>query len=149
MINTGGYPKSIGKRSDQLNRRTRLKQPRSSESLLASFSILVNTVATSGDYQKYFKQNGKCYNHNLAPKIGYPATSSSMSTTVITKNLINADALSTVLFFLGSEKGMTLLYSINDTEDLIINIEGETRVSKNMNSIKGFTLKSFKNGIRH
>jgi thiamine biosynthesis lipoprotein ApbE len=62
---------------------------------------------------------------------------------------MNADALSTAVFVLGSEKGITLLYSINDTEGLIINIEGETRVSKNINSIEGFTLKSFKNGICH
>jgi len=62
---------------------------------------------------------------------------------------MDADALSKVVFVLGSEKGIALLDSLNDTEDFIINIEGETRVSKNIDSIEGFTLKSFKNGIRH
>ena len=72
-----------------------------------------------------------------------------MSATVITKNVIDTDALSTAVFVLGSEKGIALLDYLNDTEGLIINIESETRVSRNMNLIEGFTLKSFKNGIRH
>ena len=72
-----------------------------------------------------------------------------MSVTVITKNVMNADALSTAVFVLGAKKGIALLDSLNDTEGLIINIDGETRVSRNMNSIEGFTLKSFKNSIRH
>jgi thiamine biosynthesis lipoprotein ApbE len=62
---------------------------------------------------------------------------------------MDADALSKAVFVLGSEKGVALLDSLNDTEGFIINIEGETRVSKNIDSIEGFTLKSFKNGIRH
>jgi FAD:protein FMN transferase len=39
LINAGGDLKSIGQRSDQLNLRVGLQHPRSSESLLASFSI--------------------------------------------------------------------------------------------------------------
>ena len=148
MINAGGDLKFIGQRSDQLNLRVGLQHPRSSESLLASFSISGNADDTSGDYQKYFKLNAKRY-HILDPKTVYPATSGSMSVTVITKNVMDANALSTAVFVLGAKKGIALLDSLNDTEGLIINIDGETRVSRNMNSIKGFTLKSFKNGIRH
>jgi thiamine biosynthesis lipoprotein ApbE len=62
---------------------------------------------------------------------------------------MDADAFSKAVFVLGSEKGIALLDSLNDTEGFIINIEGEMRVSKNIDSIEGFTLKSFKNGIRH
>ena len=148
MINAGGDLKFIGQRSDQLNLRVGLQHPRSSESLLASFSISGNADDTSGEYHKYFKLNGKRY-HILDPKTVYPATSGSMSVTVITKNVMDADALSTAVFVLGAKKGIALLDSLNDTEGLIINIDGETRVSRNMNSIEGFTLKSFKNGIRH
>ena len=57
LLNAGGDLKSIGQRSDQLNWRIRLQHPRNSESLLASFPISGSAVATSGDYQKYFKQN--------------------------------------------------------------------------------------------
>jgi FAD:protein FMN transferase len=115
LINAGGDLKSIGQRSDQHNWRVGLQHRRSSEFLIASFSISGNSVATSGDYQKYFKLNGKRYHHILDPKTGYPATSGSMSAKVITKNVMDDDALSTAVFVLGSEKGIALLDSLNDT----------------------------------
>ncbi len=149
LINAGGDLKSIGKRSDQLNWKIGLQHPRTSESLLASFSISNNAVATSGDYQKYFEQNGKRYHHILDPKTGSPATTGSMSATVIAKNVMDADALSTAIFVLGSKKGIALLDSLDDIEGLIVDIKGVTSISKNMGSIENFTLKSFKDGIRH
>jgi FAD:protein FMN transferase len=149
LINAGGDLKSIGKRSDQLNWKIGLQHPRNSESLLATFSISGSAVATSGDYQKYFEQNGKRYHHILDPKTGYPATASSMSATVIAKNVMDADALSTAIFVLGSEKGIALLDSLNDVEGLIVDMKEEVSISQNMGSIESFTLKSFKNNIRH
>jgi FAD:protein FMN transferase len=149
LINAGGDLKSIGKRSDQVNWRIGLQHPRNSESLLASFSISGSAVATSGDYQKYFEQNGKRYHHIIDPNTGYPATTGSMSATVIAKNVMDADALSTAIFVLGSEKGIVLLDSLNDVEGLIVNIKEEASLSRNMASIENFALKSFKNGIRH
>jgi FAD:protein FMN transferase len=149
LINAGGDLKSIGKRSDQLNWRIGLQHPRNSESLLASFSISGNAVATSGDYQKYFEQDGKRYHHILDPKTGYPATTGSMSATVIAKNVMDADALSTAIFVLGSEKGIALLDSLNDVEGLIVNIKEEASISRNIGSIENFSLKSFKKDIRH
>jgi thiamine biosynthesis lipoprotein len=149
LINSGSDLKSIEKKSDQLNWRIGLQHPRNSESLLASFSISGKVVATSGDYQKYFEQNGKRYHHILDPKTGYPSTISSMSSTVIAKNVMDADALSTAIFVLGSEKGIALLDSLNDVEGLIIDIKKEVSFSRNMGSIENFSLKSFKKSIRH
>ena len=149
LINAGGDLKSIGQRSDHLNWRIGLQHPRNSESLLASFSISGSAVATSGDYQKYFEQKGKRYHHILDPKTGYPATTGSMSATVIAKNVMDADALSTANFILGSEKGIALLNSLNDLEGLIVNNNEKLSVSRNMASIENFALKSFKNRIRH
>ena len=149
LINAGGYLKSIGQRSDQLNWRIGLQYPRNSESLLASFPISGSAVATSWDYQKYFKQNGKNYHHILDPKTAYPATNGSMSAMIIAKNVMDADALSTAIFVLGREKGIALLNSLNDLEGLIVNIKEVLSISKNMASIENFSLKSFKNRIRN
>ena len=149
LINAGGDLKSIGQKSDQLKWRVGLKHPRSSEFLLASFPISGKSVATSGDYQKYFKLNGKRYHHILDPKTGYRATIGSMSATINVKNVMDADALSTAIYVLGSEKGIALLDSLNDVEGLIVDIMKEVSVSRNMGSIEIFSLKSFKKGIRH
>ena len=71
-------------------------------------------VSTSGDYEKYFMQDGKKYHHILDPTTGYPAESDLTSVTVVcrqgekTDGLLS-DGLSTACFVLGKEKGMQLL----------------------------------------
>ena len=71
-------------------------------------------VSTSGDYEKYFMQDGKKYHHILNPSTGYPAESDLTSVTVVcrqgekTDGLLS-DGLSTACFVLGKEKGMQLL----------------------------------------
>ena len=52
-------------------------------------------------------------------------------------------------FVLGSEKGIALIDSSNDVEGLIVDMKEEVSISQNMGSIESFTLKSFKNNIRH
>ncbi|MBC8283930.1 MAG: FAD:protein FMN transferase [Nitrospinae bacterium] len=146
LVNAGGDLRTIGKRSDNLSWKIGLQHPRKPESLLASLALSGKAVATSGDYQKYFELDGKRYHHILDPKTGYPSTKL-MSATVITNNVMDADALSTALFVLGPEKGIALLDSLKDTEGLIVNSNGKVSLSKNMNSLKEFSLKT--ENIRH
>ena len=72
-----------------------------------------------------------------------------MSVTVIVKNVMDADALSTEIFVLGSEKDIALLDSLNDAEGLIVDIKKGVSVYRNMGSIENFSLKSLKKGVRH
>jgi len=77
------------------------------------------SVATSGDYEKYFELDGKRYHHILNPKTGYPADSL-ISATVLNKNCTIADALATAVFVLGQSKGLRLIENLSGTEAMII-----------------------------
>ncbi|XQU70810.1 FAD:protein FMN transferase [Cupriavidus sp. H18C1] len=64
------------------------------------------SVATSGDYLRYFDSGGRRYAHTLDPRTGYPASHALASVTVLHRQCMMADALSTALTVLGPEAGM-------------------------------------------
>jgi thiamine biosynthesis lipoprotein len=139
FINAGGDLKAFGRRPDQTAWKIGLQHPRKPESILASFSLSAKAVATSGDYQKYFDQDGIRYHHILSPKTGYPVTGV-MSATVVTETVMDADALSTALFVMGVKKGLAFIDSLENTEGLIIDQDKSLYLSKGMKSLADFSI---------
>jgi thiamine biosynthesis lipoprotein len=76
-------------------------------------------VVTSGDYERYFEQDGRRYHHILDPHTGYPAAGPA-SVTVIAPSCALADALATAAFVLGPERGLDLLERTEGVEGLIL-----------------------------
>jgi thiamine biosynthesis lipoprotein len=105
-----------------------IQHPRK-DGLLAEVQVLNSAVATSGDYERFFIKNGKRYHHILNPKTGYPAEGV-LSATVIAKDPARADALSTAIFVMGTEKGMALIERLPDTEGIIVDENGVPHASK-------------------
>ena len=78
------------------------------------------SVVTSGVYERYFEAEGKRYHHLFSTTDGYPADNGLLSVTIITASSTDADALSTVAFTLGLERGKALIESIPDTEAIFV-----------------------------
>lgn len=86
------------------------------------------TFSTSGDYERYFEQDGVRYHHILDPATGQPARGT-RSVTIVTKAALWADGLSTGVFILGPERGMALVERLPDVEAVIVTAENQVLVS--------------------
>ncbi len=103
-----------------------VKHPRKDNEYLGVISLSQGFVSTSGDYERYFEQDGKRYHHIIDANTGYPAESGLISVTVVCDSGILSDALSTACFILGKEKSLTLLEKY---EAAAIFVDSELNVS--------------------
>ncbi|WP_207796573.1 FAD:protein FMN transferase [Sphingomonas oleivorans] len=64
------------------------------------------SIATSGDYRRFFDHDGRRYAHSLDPRSGRPIGNGLASVAVLHAQCMIADALATALTVLGREAGL-------------------------------------------
>lgn len=69
----------------------------------AVVSLSDKALATSGNYRKFYEEDGQRYSHIVNPKTGYPAQNTLLSATVMADNCGVADAYATALMVLGED----------------------------------------------
>lgn len=67
------------------------------------------SIATSGNYRKFYEVDGKKYAHTLDPKTGFPVQHSLLSATVVAEDVASADAYATVFMVIGEEKAFKFM----------------------------------------
>lgn len=133
VIAVGGSILLYGSKADGTNWNVAVQNPRGQDGEAMGVLSLSGTtnVSTSGDYEKYFMQDGKRYHHILDPSTGYPAESGLISVTVISDNGLLSDGLSTACFVLGKEKGPKLLETYG-AEGIFIDQNKKVTVTKGL-----------------
>ncbi len=130
IVNAGGDLKVGGKKFEK-PWTIGIQDPRDPEKSIAKISLTEGTIATSGDYEKYFMYQGKRYHHILNPKNGRPAEGC-QSVSVISNEAIFADAMATTIFVLGPEKGYSLCQTAKGMDCLIIDREGKIIITSRL-----------------
>ena len=67
------------------------------------------SLATSGNYRKYYEKNGIKYSHTINPATGYPAMSNLLSATIIADDCMTADAYATACMVFGLDRSIDFL----------------------------------------
>lgn len=121
FVNLGGNVVTLGSKLDGSPWRIGVQNPLDERGKhIAVIEVVDETIVTSGNYERYFMENGKRYHHIIDPKTGYPAEAGIISSTIVTDASIDADALSTSVYVLGLEKGMGLIESLENVEAVIV-----------------------------
>lgn len=123
LVNAGGEIFANGD-----NWKIGIQHPRKQNELLNTILLNGISVSTSGDYQQYFKKNGRRYTHIFNPITGLPANECE-AVTIIAKDGLTSDALSTGIFVMGTENGMRLIEKLADVEALIVDSTGSIHQS--------------------
>lgn len=82
-------------------------------------------IVTSGNYRKFFIEEGVKYSHTIDPTTGHPVKHTLLSATVIASNATLADAYATYCMVVGLEKSKRFLESREDLKGYLIYSEGE------------------------
>ena len=122
LINAGGNIRCIGTRVDGNPWRIGIRHPRQ-EGILGVIDVTEKAVATSGDYERYFMQDGMRYHHILDPRTGRPAQEC-QSVTILAPTAEMADVLSTSVFIMGTDAGMRFIEAQEGVEGMIVGRNG-------------------------
>jgi len=130
-IQAGGDLYVAGHRGDR-PWRLGIADPRAPDgAIFARVDLTDSTFSTSGDYERSFIKNGVRYHHILDPATGQPARLS-RSVTIVSKQAVLADGLSTGVFLLGPDKGMALIERLPDVEGVIVGADNQVHVSSGL-----------------
>ena len=129
LLSLGGNIVTIGERYTKEDWTIGITNPASPDSIIGSLKVSHMSVVTSGDYERYFVENGVKYHHILDPYTGYPSKSGISATTIIGPSSAVCDALSTACFVLGTDRGMLLIESLEDYEAVFIDSSGSIYTS--------------------
>ena len=121
LIDAGGDIGTLGSKPEGELWSIALVNPDDTSQSLATFKVSDKSVATSGNYERYFDPEKEVH-HILNPKTGYSAAGC-ISVTIIAESCTQADALATGVFVMGAQEGMGLVESLDDVECLIVDAD--------------------------
>lgn len=132
IISVGGSVLTFGEKPDGSNFRVGIVNPMDTSKNLGYLSLTGQwCVSTSGDYERFVEVDGVRYHHIIDPSTGYPADSDVRSVTILTKDGLLSDALSTACFVLGVEEGSRLAEDFG-AEALFVDKGGQIHMTEGM-----------------
>jgi len=88
--------------------------------LKATVEILNQAIATSGNYRKFYEENGIRYSHTIDPRTGYPVKHQLLSASVMADSASIADGYATALMVMGPDKSKEFLKNNPNLEAYLI-----------------------------
>ena len=130
LVSAGGDSRILGDRGDR-PWMMGIRHPRKKDDVAVVLPLSNIAISTSGDYERFFIEDGKRYHHIISPRTGKSVTAT-WSATVIGPDTTTTDALSTSVFVLGAEKGLQLIETLSGIDAVIIDAQGQMHYSSGL-----------------
>ncbi len=127
MVNAGGDTRLLGDRRGK-PWIVGIRDPRRDGAVVTRIPLADEAISTSGDYERFFEQDGVRHHHILVPGTG-KSPSDVRSVTVIGPNATRTDGLTKPIFILGVERGMQYVQRVGDVEAVIVDSQGQVYYS--------------------
>ena len=96
-------------------------------SLSHVISLTNTSLATSGNYRKYYEIEGKRYAHTIDPRTGFPVEHNLLSASVVAESCMDADAYATSFMVMGLEKSLEFM-KMNEDISAVLTYQNEQGV---------------------
>lgn len=130
IVSAGGDSRIVGDRGDR-PWTVGVRDPRRPGALAAVLPLADVAVSTSGDYERYFEEEGVRFHHILDPRTG-ASPSGVRSVTIVAPDGLTSEGLSKSVFVLGLERGMRLVDAQRDIDAVVIDAEGRLHYSRGL-----------------
>lgn len=137
FINAGGNIKVLGPKYKNRPWNIGIRKPRKKGEIFRDHIIGLKkgSVATSGDYERYFIEDGKRYSHLIDPRTGFPVRGM-QSVTIYAPDALTADILSTAVLIMGWNEGQMLINSLPEIEGFMVENEDNIWFSKGFRELE-------------
>ncbi|MEX0898951.1 MAG: FAD:protein FMN transferase [Steroidobacteraceae bacterium] len=108
-----------------------IRHPDDRDRVIARIPLEDAAISTSGDYERFFDEDGVRYHHIIDPATG-KSPRGVRSVTVIGPNSTLTEGLTKSVFILGPERGIALIEAQEDVDAVVVTADGRVIYSKGL-----------------
>jgi thiamine biosynthesis lipoprotein len=108
-----------------------IRDPRHADRMAAVLPLADVALSTSGDYERYFDEDGVRHHHLIDPATGR-SPGGVRSVTVIARDGLTSEALTKCVFVMGTDRGMRLVESLEGVDAVAIDAQGALHYSSGL-----------------
>jgi len=130
VVTAGGDSRIIG---DHMGRAwlVAIRHPDDPNKVVTRIPLSDAAMSTSGDYERYFDENGVRYHHIIDPHTGHSA-SKVRSATIIGPTATQTDGMSKTAFVLGAEKALEIINRMPEYDAVFVKPDGKVLYSNGL-----------------
>ncbi len=112
-----------------------IRHPDRKDEIITRLPLVDTAISTSGDYERYFDENGVRYHHIIDPRTGHSA-SLVRSATVLADTALRTDGLSKTAFVLGADAAIKIYEALGDVDAVLVTPDGVVHYTRDMEPSK-------------